>query len=309
MSDAMQGKAALIAQVGSRQFSASWTSNQHRLRRLLAEFIGTFGLVFVLSAGAAILAKYGGGHPPTFVVALVLSLFSALWLMVAIFFLGDISAHFNPAMTLAFTLRRDMGWPMAATYWLVQFVAAIAGALLARAFFGPLGNLAATRPPHGLGLQSAGFEAILTFGLVLMVLGMANGPKLNGAYVPFAVAAYIMALGSLGGPFEGAAMNPARARPRRGPLGPHGRVGLLRGSDHRRDRRRGRGARAPRAGEGPGGDGGDGRPLRRSVISADRDRRSAISFRAPSATADVETTSAGRSARGRRAGPPRLPKR
>jgi len=211
MSDAMQGKAALIAQVGSRQFSASWTSNQHRLRRLLAEFIGTFGLVFVLSAGAAILAKYGGGHPPTFVVALVLSLFSALWLMVAIFFLGDISAHFNPAMTLAFTLRRDMGWPMAATYWLVQFVAAIAGALLARAFFGPLGNLAATRPPHGLGLQSAGFEAILTFGLVLMVLGMANGPKLNGAYVPFAVAAYIMALGSLGGPFEGAAMNPARA--------------------------------------------------------------------------------------------------
>ena len=193
MSDAMQGKAALVAQVGSRQFSAS------------------FGLVFVLSAGAAILAKYGGGHPPTFVVALVLSLFSALWLMVAIFFLGDISAHFNPAMTLAFSLRRDMGWTMATAYWLVQFVAAIAGALLARAFFGPLGNLAATRPPHGLSLQAAGFEALLTFGLVLMVLGMANGPKLNGAYVPFAVAAYIMALGSLGGPFEGAAMNPARA--------------------------------------------------------------------------------------------------
>ena len=211
MSDAMQGKAALVAQVGSRQFSASWTSNQHRMRRLLAEFIGTFGLVFVLAAGAAILAKYGGGHPPTFVVALVLSLFSALWLMVAIFFLGDISAHFNPAMTLAFSLRRDMGWTMATAYWLVQFVAAIAGALLARAFFGPLGNLAATRPPHGLSLQAAGFEALLTFGLVLMVLGMANGPKLNGAYVPFAVAAYIMALGSLGGPFEGAAMNPARA--------------------------------------------------------------------------------------------------
>ena len=141
----------------------------------------------------------------------MLSLFSALWLMVAIFFLGDISAHFNPAMTLAFSLRRDMGWTMATAYWLVQFVAAIAGALLARAFFGPLGNLAATRPPHGLSLQAAGFEALLTFGLVLMVLGMANGPKLNGAYVPFAVAAYIMALGSLGGPFEGAAMNPARA--------------------------------------------------------------------------------------------------
>jgi glycerol uptake facilitator-like aquaporin len=211
MSDAMQGKAALMAEVGNRQFSASWTSNEHRLRRLLAEFIGMFGLVFVLSAGAAILAKYGGGEPPVFVVALVLSMFSSLWLMLAIFFLGDISAHFNPAMTLAFTLRRDMGWAMAGAYWVVQFAAAIAGALLARAFFGPLGNLAATRPPDGLDFQAVGFEALITFGLVLMVLGMANGPKLNGPFVPFAVGAYIMALGSLGGPFEGAAMNPARA--------------------------------------------------------------------------------------------------
>jgi glycerol uptake facilitator-like aquaporin len=38
---------------------------------------------------------------------LVLSLVSALWLVVAVYFLGDISAHFNPATTLAFALRRD----------------------------------------------------------------------------------------------------------------------------------------------------------------------------------------------------------
>ena len=211
MSAPLTGKAALAAEVGSRQFTASWTSNEHRVRRLLAEFIGMFGLVFVLSAGAAVLVKYGGGDPPAYVTALVLSAFSALWLLVAIFFLGDLSAHFNPAMTLAFTLRRDMGWAMAGAYWVVQFAAAAAGALVARWFFGPLGNLAATRPPDGLDWQAVGFEALITFGLVLMVLGMANGPKLNGPYVPFAVAAYIFTLGSLGGPFEGAAMNPARA--------------------------------------------------------------------------------------------------
>jgi glycerol uptake facilitator-like aquaporin len=207
----LSGKAALVADVGDRQFSASWTSNEHRFRRLLSEFIGVFGLMFVLSAGAAILVKYGGGDPPAYVTALVLSAFAGLWLLVAIFFLGDISAHFNPAMTLAFTLRRDMGWVMACAYFVVQFAAAAAGALVARWFFGPLGNLAATRPPDGLQWQAVAFEALLTFGLVLMVLGMANGPKLNGAYVPFAVAAYIFTLGSLGGPFEGAAMNPARA--------------------------------------------------------------------------------------------------
>ncbi|MCX6461226.1 MAG: aquaporin [Actinobacteria bacterium] len=205
------GKAALVSQVGNRQFRATWTSDSHRARRLLAEFIGTFGLMFVLSAGAAILAKYGGGDPPSYVVALVLSSFAALWLLLAILFLGDMSSHFNPAMTLAFALRRDMGWTMAIAYWVVQCVAAIAGALLAKWFFGPMGNLAATRPPAGLEWSAVAFEALLTFGLVLMVLGMANGPKLDGPYVPFAVAAYIMALGSLGGPFEGAAMNPARA--------------------------------------------------------------------------------------------------
>ena len=215
------GKAALAREVGNRQFTASWTSHSHRVRRLLAEFIGTFGLMFVLSAGAAILAKYGGGDPPPYVAALVLSSFAALWLLVAILFLGDISSHFNPAMTFAFALRRDMGWAMAGVYWVVQCVAAIAGALVARLFFGTGGNLAATRPPEGLAWQAVAFEALLTFGLVLMVLGMANGPKLDGAYVPFAVAAYIMALGSLGGPFEGAAMNPARA------LGPDVALGDL----------------------------------------------------------------------------------
>jgi glycerol uptake facilitator-like aquaporin len=142
---------------------------------------------------------------------LVLSLVSALWLVVAVYFLGDISAHFNPATTLAFALRRDMGWVMAAAYWVVQFAAAACGSLLARAFFGPEGNLAATMPQPGQSWQAAGFEAIITFGLVLMILNMANGPKLNGPFVPLAVGAYILAWGTMGGPYEGASVNPARS--------------------------------------------------------------------------------------------------
>ena len=63
----------------------------------------------------------------------------------------------------------------------------------------------------GLSWHAAGFEAIITFGLVLMVLNMANGPKLNGPFVPLAVGAYIMAWGTMGGPFDGASMNPARS--------------------------------------------------------------------------------------------------
>jgi glycerol uptake facilitator-like aquaporin len=205
------GKAALIASIGGQRGYADWTNPDHRLRRLLAEFIGMAGLTFVLSGGAAVLVRYGGHALQPWQTVLVLSAISALWLVVAVYFLGDISAHFNPAMTLAFALRRDMGWVMTCVYWLVQFAAAACGSLLARAFFGKAGKLAATMPPAGKSWQAAGFEAIITFGLVLMVLNLANGPKLNGPFVPLAVGAYIMAWGTMGGPFDGASMNPARS--------------------------------------------------------------------------------------------------
>jgi glycerol uptake facilitator-like aquaporin len=205
------GRAALISSVGGQRGWADWANPDHRLRRLLAEFIGMSGLTFVLSGGAAVLARYGGHALQPWQTVLILSTVSALWLVVAVYFLGDISAHFNPATTLAFALRRDMGPVMACIYWVVQFAAGVCGSLLARAFFGPEGNLAATMPKPGLDWQAAAFEAVITFGLVLMILNLANGPKLNGPFVPLAVGAYILAWGTMGGPYDGASMNPARS--------------------------------------------------------------------------------------------------
>jgi aquaporin Z len=215
------GRAALIASVGGQRGWADWANPDHRLRRLLAEFIGMAGLTFVLSGGAAVLARYGGQGLQPWQTVLILSLVSALWLVVAVYFLGDISAHFNPATTLAFALRRDMGPVMAGVYWVVQFGAAACGSMLARAFFGSAGNLAATMPQPGQSWQAAAFEAVITFGLVLMILNLANGPKLNGPFVPLAVGAYILAWGTMGGPYDGASMNPARS------LGPDVAIGKL----------------------------------------------------------------------------------
>jgi glycerol uptake facilitator-like aquaporin len=201
----------LIAVLGEKRYHADWTNNRHRARRLLSEFVGTFGLLFVLSAGAG--AITAGAGAPLGKVALIalLSATSALWLVAAIYALGDVSAHFNPAMTLAFALRGDMHWYMAVAYWVVQFVAAGAGSLLARAFFGTTSHLAATMPPAGQAWQATAFEALITGGMVFVVLAMAAGPKLNGPFVPLVVGAYIFSLGMTGGPYEGAAMNPARA--------------------------------------------------------------------------------------------------
>lgn len=208
--EAAYGRFALANQVGPR-FSADWKSGDHRARRLVSEFIGTFGLTFILSGGAAILAAHDGADLAPFQYAFTLSAVAALWLVAAVYCLGDISAHFNPAMTLAFTLRGDMGWPMAAAYILVQFIAAAAGSVVAAWLFGFGGNLAATMPQPGQYWQAVVFEAILTFGMVLVVLSMANGPKLVGSFVPLAVGAYVMAFGTMGGPYDGAAFNPARA--------------------------------------------------------------------------------------------------
>jgi glycerol uptake facilitator-like aquaporin len=134
-----------------------------------------------------------------------------LWLAAAIYFLGDISAHFNPAVTLAYALRREIEWTIAAAYFVAQFVGAVLGSLLAFAFFGAAGNLARTDPQPGQDVPTMFWEATLTFGLVVMVLGMANGPKLNTRFIPLAVAAYVTAAAVVGGAYDGASMNPARS--------------------------------------------------------------------------------------------------
>lgn len=206
----LSGQQALRQQVGDR-FYADWKSDDHRARRLVSEFIGTSGLTFVLSGGAAILAGYGGGNLAPYQFAFILSTVAALWLVAAVYFLGDISSHFNPAMTLGFALRGDIGIPMALCYIFVQYVAASVGSCTAAFLFGTGGNLAATVPQTGMMYQAVALEAILTFGMVLMILGMTNGPKLDGSSVPLAVGAYVMAMGTMGGPFDGAAFNPARA--------------------------------------------------------------------------------------------------
>lgn len=95
----------------------------------------------------------------------------------------------------AFTLRGDMSWPMAVTYILVQFVAAATGSFVAALMFGYGGNLAATIPyPDHLGCAVI-FEEILTFGLILLVLNMANGPKLSGNNIPLPLGLMLCPLG------------------------------------------------------------------------------------------------------------------
>jgi glycerol uptake facilitator-like aquaporin len=205
------GKAALIASVGGTRGYADWANPDHRLRRLLAEFIAMAGLTFVLSGGAAILARYGGPRP-----AALADRAGAVAGLGAVAGGGGLlpGRHLGPRQP-----GHHLGLRAAPGHGLGD-----GGLVLDRAVRG--GHLRVPAGPRvlragwapgrhhaqpGQSWQAAGFEAIITFGLVLMILNLANGPKLNGPFVPLAVGAYIMAWGTMGGPFEGAPMNPARS--------------------------------------------------------------------------------------------------
>jgi aquaporin TIP len=181
-------------------------------RRAVAEFIGTFTLIFI-GAGSIVAAK-GIADPSLIGIAVAHGL--AIAVMVSA--LGHISGgHFNPAVTFGFLVTRRIKPALGVLYWVAQF----AGAALAALLLQDLLPRAATEavelgvPALGHGVDAAsgfGIEAILTFFLVLVVFASAVDPRgtfksIAGLAIGFTITADIL----FGGPFTGAAMNPARA--------------------------------------------------------------------------------------------------
>jgi aquaporin Z len=177
-------------------------------RRLISEFVGTFLLV-VVAAGGGVINAYSNGQIER--AAAVTA--PALMVMAIILFMGGISgAHLNPAVSIAFALRRDFPWQRVPAYILVQLMGATAACLLLRAMFGDIGQLGATLPgPHVSTLLATSMEALLTFGLVSTILGTASGAQNVGPMSALAVAGYITLAGLWSSPISGASMNPARS--------------------------------------------------------------------------------------------------
>ena len=172
-------------------------------RRAVAEFVGTFTLVFV-GGGAAIVA----GRDLTAV-----ALAHGLAIAVMVSAVGHISgAHFNPAVTFGLLVTRRIAPTLAGIYWLAQLVAAVVAALALRWMFPGEAGLASV--PHAQFFEGKGFvlEAILTFLLVWVIFATAVDPRgtfksIAGLAIGLTITADILA----GGPLTGAALNPARA--------------------------------------------------------------------------------------------------
>jgi aquaporin Z len=178
-------------------------------RRLFSEAFGTFLLVTVAAGGGMVNARFGG----TAVPGPARDVAPALMVTAVILFMGAVSgAHVNPAVTVAFALRRDFPWRRVPSYVVVQLTGAVLATLLLRGLVGAHGNAGLTLPGPGVSSSAAlGWEVLLTTGLVSVILGTASGAQQLGPVAAFGVGSYIAVAGLVGAPMSGASMNPARS--------------------------------------------------------------------------------------------------
>lgn len=156
-------------------------------RRLVAEALGT-ALLLAVVVGSGIMGEtLAGGNVAIALLGNTLATGAALVVLITIF--GPLSgAHFNPAVTLVFALRREIGWGLAAAYLAAQVAGAIAGVYAAHVMFAEPILQVSTKLRDGP--AQAFSEALATFGLVLTILGTI---RFRPDFTPVAVGLYITA--------------------------------------------------------------------------------------------------------------------
>ena len=175
-------------------------------KRLLAEFLGTFALVF---AGTGAITVNHASHGAVTHAGIALTF--GLVVLAMIYALGDVSgAHLNPAVTSAFAIARRFPWPDVPGYVAAQLAGAFAASALLRALFPADDTLGATLPA-GPAWQSFVLELVLSFLLMLVILNVSTGAKEKGITAGIAVGAVIGLEAMFAGPICGASMNPARS--------------------------------------------------------------------------------------------------
>ena len=170
-------------------------------KNLVAEFIGTFALIFIGAGALAI------GSANLLGVALA----HGLVIVVFIYAYGHISGtHINPAVTLGLLIAGEIEFVAAIGYWIVQFLGGILGAVLLNALLPDPGDLGVTILTEGVTPgQGLVIEIVLTFFLVNTIFNTAVSGK-AGNFAGLAIGLTLVFAILMGGPLTRASLNPAR---------------------------------------------------------------------------------------------------
>jgi glycerol uptake facilitator-like aquaporin len=157
------------------------------IHRIIAEALGTALLLAVVVGSGIMGQRLSGGNDAIALLGNTLATGAGLVVLIEVF--GPISgAHFNPAVTMVFALRREIGAWLALAYVAAQFVGAVLGVWAAHAMFAEPILQVSTKLRAGPSQIFA--EGVATFGLLLTILGTL---RFRPQATPTAVGLYIMA--------------------------------------------------------------------------------------------------------------------
>ncbi|MFT6754819.1 MAG: aquaporin NIP [Urechidicola sp.] len=175
------------------------------MKKYIAEFIGTYALVF-FGTGAMVVESI---HPNIGVVGIAIA-FGAV-VMAMIYAFGETSgAHINPAVTIGFVFAGRFEKKEVVPYILFQILGAIAASFTLKFLFPDLALYGNTLPSDGW-LQSFVLEFILTLILMLVIMKVSSGSKETGTMAAIAIGGTVLIEALVFGPITGASMNPARS--------------------------------------------------------------------------------------------------
>ncbi len=176
------------------------------MKSYLAEFLGTFALVFC-GTGAIISNEQTHGVIGNIGIAITFGAIVASM----IYTFADLSgAHFNPAITLGFSILKLFPAKKIAPYLISQITGAFAATLVLKFLFPENQNLGSTLP-SGSNMQSFILEFILTYFLMLTILFTSQGPEKTQQLAGILIGSVVLLEAMFAGPICGASMNPARS--------------------------------------------------------------------------------------------------
>jgi len=172
------------------------------LKPLIAEFIGTFAFLYVVTAAAVLQTGLLG-----------ISIAHLVIFTIIVYSFQTISgAHFNPVVSLIFWIHKQINTRSFVEYVAIQLIASVFASLVLSVTLGKGTNLAPTLPTNDMAQESFFFEILLTFILICVILfvSQSHNRRISRGLLGIAVGCTIAFDVFFGAPVSGASMNPAR---------------------------------------------------------------------------------------------------